>query len=284
MTLYLGVDGGGTGCRAAVADGSGRVLGQGAGGPANIWTDPDGALASILAAARQALEAAAPRADPADVVAGLGLAGANVSGMAERLAPRLPFRRSRIESDAAAAVRGALGSGDGVAAAIGTGSVFGSQRDGVVRIIGGWGFQLGDHASGMALGRALCVEALLAHDGETGMTPVLAALLAEKGGPAGLVAWGKEARPADFAGLVPRLLAAEAAGDPAAGAILRRADGEVARAIDRLMAEGEAPLCFLGGLGPVFALRLAERYGPLVRPALGTGLDGALALARTLEG
>ena len=79
MTLYLGVDGGGTGCRAAVADGSGRVLGQGAGGPANIWTDPDGALASILAAARQALEAAAPRADPADVVAGLGLAGANVS-------------------------------------------------------------------------------------------------------------------------------------------------------------------------------------------------------------
>ena len=58
MTLYLGVDGGGTGCRAAVCDATGRILGEGAAGSANIWTDPEGALVNILAASRQALEAA----------------------------------------------------------------------------------------------------------------------------------------------------------------------------------------------------------------------------------
>lgn len=282
MTLHLGVDGGGTGCRAAVADAAGRVLGRGSGGPANIWTDPEGALANILAAAREALEAAAPRADPGDVAAVLGLAGANAAGATERLAPRLPFGRLRIVSDAVTAIRGALGRGDGVTAALGTGSVFGSQRRGLVRTIGGWGFQLGDHAGGAALGRAVAVQALLAQDGEAAMTPLLAGLLDEHGGPAGIVAWGAGARPADFARLVPRLLAAEACGDPAARAILTQAEAQVARAVDLLMADGPVPLCFLGGLGPVFAVRLERRYGALIRPARGAGLDGALAMAREL--
>ena len=34
MPLFLGIDGGGTGCRAVVADATGRVLGTGAAGPA----------------------------------------------------------------------------------------------------------------------------------------------------------------------------------------------------------------------------------------------------------
>ena len=80
MTLYLGVDGGGTGCRAAVADAAGRVLGQGAAASANIWTDPEGARANILAAAQAALDAAATGAGSASSSAVLGLAGANVAG------------------------------------------------------------------------------------------------------------------------------------------------------------------------------------------------------------
>ena len=36
MSLFLGIDGGGTGCRAVLADAQGRQLGLGAAGPANI--------------------------------------------------------------------------------------------------------------------------------------------------------------------------------------------------------------------------------------------------------
>jgi glucosamine kinase len=282
MTVYLGIDGGGSGCRAVVAGARGPVLGQGSASSANIWTDPVGAARNLLAAARAALAEGAPGVDLAEVVAVLGLAGANVPGAAERLRATLPFGRVAVESDAVVALKGALGDADGITAAIGTGSVFGAQRGGRITMTGGWGFQLGDHGSGAVLGRALCAEALLAHDGETPMTPLLAEILARHGGAAGIVAWGKEARPADFARLVPDLLAAAEAGDTAAEALLGAAEGAVARAIDRLSQDGPAPITFLGGLGPIFARRLAGRYAGRIREARGTGLDGALLLARRL--
>ncbi|HEU0222373.1 MAG TPA: ATPase, partial [Paracoccaceae bacterium] len=90
------------------------------------------------------------------------------------------------------------------------------------------------------------------------------------------------ARPADFARAAPRILAAAAAGDAGAAAIVAEAETAVVRAIDRLMAGGPLPVCFLGGLGQVFAQRLAARYAGLIRAPLGTGLDGALLLARQL--
>lgn len=53
MTNYLiGIDGGGTSCRAAVATADGRILGRGKAGAANILTDPETALANIGEAAR----------------------------------------------------------------------------------------------------------------------------------------------------------------------------------------------------------------------------------------
>lgn len=55
MTFYLiGIDGGGTSCRAAVAALGGRILGRGKAGAANILTDPETALQNITDAARDA--------------------------------------------------------------------------------------------------------------------------------------------------------------------------------------------------------------------------------------
>lgn len=280
MTLYLGVDGGGTGCRAAVCGADGLVLGEGEGGAANVFSDAAGARASVVAAAEAALAAAGLAGRAGEVVAVLGLAGANVGGRAARLEAALPFARARVVSDALVSARGALGAGDGVTAAMGTGSVFAAQRDGAVRTIGGWGFLLGDHGSGARLGRSLAEAALLAHDGLAPGSALLAAVIDEAGGPDALVAWGQSARPTDFARHAPRLIEAEVGGDEGAAAILRAAVAEVAAAIDLLLAQGRAPVCFLGGLGPYYAGRLADRYDGLVRPARGNALDGALALAR----
>jgi glucosamine kinase len=107
-------------------------------------------------------------------------------------------------------------------------------------------------------------------------------VVAEAGGPEKLVAFAQGARPADFARHAPRLLEAAGAGDAGAEAVLARAEAEVAAALDLLLAEGPAPVCFLGGLGPAFAARLSGRYGALIRPPLGSALDGALAMAREL--
>ena len=121
MTFVLGIDGGGTGCRAALADADGRIIGQGQGGPANINTDVDAAAVNILAATAQALEGTG--ADPRDLIATLGLAGGTMATATERLAGLLPFARVQIVNDAVTAARGALGTQDGILAAIGTGSV-----------------------------------------------------------------------------------------------------------------------------------------------------------------
>ncbi|HET9069609.1 MAG TPA: BadF/BadG/BcrA/BcrD ATPase family protein, partial [Amaricoccus sp.] len=146
MELFLGLDGGGTGCRAAVADRTGRVLGRGEGGAANVWSDPEGALRSILAAAGAAADAAG--AEPARLTAVLGLAGANMSGARAGLGARLPFASVRIETDALVALKGALAAEDGIAVTLGTGSVFGLQRGGAASFFGGWGFLLGDQGGG----------------------------------------------------------------------------------------------------------------------------------------
>lgn len=279
MTLYLGIDGGGTGCRAVVADASGRVLGHGAAGPANVASDPDMARRNILIAAEQALGVAVGAdgitAEMPRLQAGLGLAGANAAGAAEGLRATLPFAQSRIETDATTAVKGALRGGDGIVAALGTGSVFASQRNGVIRQIGGWGLVLGDEGSGAALGRAVLSRALRAVDGFAPMTPLLLALIAEHGSPSGIVRFAQTARPADFAVLAPRVLASD---DPAAVGIVAQAVADVAEAIDHLQVGGPVPVVFIGGLASSYAARLAGRWD--IRPAFGTSLDGALMLAR----
>ncbi|WP_415183704.1 BadF/BadG/BcrA/BcrD ATPase family protein [Phaeovulum sp.] len=274
--FFLGVDGGGTGCRAALADGAGRIIGRGEGGPANIATNPEAARSNILDAARQALGDHAPEAE---VCAVLGLAGANLPERANWLAARLPFGRVSVVSDARIAVKGALGDDDGIVAAVGTGSVFASQRAGQMRIIGGWGFLLGDEGSGAWIGRALLIRALRALDGFVPMTPCLRAVLDERGGAPAVVDFAKTAQPADFAAYAPRILAEAAAGDTAAQAVISAAADEVTAAVVLLQQEGDTvPVVFLGGLGPTFAVRTRALWPVL--PAKGTALDGALWLAR----
>ncbi|ESW59359.1 MAG: ATPase [Rhodobacter sp. CACIA14H1] len=272
MQFFLGIDGGGTGCRAAVADAAGVVLGRGEAGPANIASDPVGAARNILVAA----EAAVAAAGGGEVVAaGLGLAGANAAGVAERLRDALPYRRMAVVTDGITAVKGALGAADGVVAALGTGSVFAVQRGGAIRQIGGRGLVLGDEASGAWIGRAVLSAALRAVDGFAPITPLLAGLVEEMGGPDGVVAFSLRARPADFAALAPRVVES---GDPAAVSIMARAEADVVEAVQVLMGMDDLPLVFLGGLGTVFARRMGSRFR--LRQPSGSALDGALMLAR----
>ncbi|WP_372840053.1 BadF/BadG/BcrA/BcrD ATPase family protein, partial [Phaeovulum sp.] len=209
---YLGVDGGGSGCRAVLADATGQILGRGAAGPANVFSNPQGALENVLTASAQAMAGVCA---PAEVIAALGLAGVNVAG--DGLAQELPFARARIESDVVIAIKGALGDAPGIVATIGTGSVFARQQGSELRVIGGWGLTLGDEGSGAWLGRALCARALLAIDGFTEKTPLLAELVTDFGGPQGIVGFAARATPADFAALAPRVAGLD---DPAALALM----------------------------------------------------------------
>lgn len=272
MDLFLGIDGGGSGCRAALADAQGRVVARAEAGPANIHSDPPGAIANILAVTRAVLVAAG--ADPARVRAGLGLAGGNVVARRAPVLAALPVAQARIESDGWTVARGALGPRDGIAAAFGTGSVYGVQRGGTIRLAGGWGAVLGDEGGGAPLGRAALAAALRAFDGlPPGLTPLARDLIDRHGGAEGVVAFAATAAPADFARLAPEIMASD---DPLAQTVTAAAGAEIRAMLAVLDPDGDLPLVVLGGLGAAWTARL----GLATVPPLGSALDGALALAR----
>lgn len=281
--FILGVDGGGTLCRAAVANKSGLILGRGQSGPANILTDPEAAAENIVAATTTAMaEAGISARTPFELPAFLGLAGSTVPRALEAIRHRLPFTRCAFDSDGLVALEGALGPGDGSVAVIGTGTIYFIRQNDEVRTVGGWGFAIGDLGSGARIGQAAMQEAILAFDGIRMPSPLTRALLDQFGGhPAALVDFAHHACPADFAARAALVFSHAETGDSTALRVIRLAAHAVDEALDRLYAiGGPLPLCLVGGLSGHYAPWLAERHRARLREPRGDGLAGAVALAR----
>lgn len=285
MGYLIGVDGGGTGCRVAVADLAGHVLGRAEGGAANIATNLERARSNILETVAKAFENSnLPSEAQARSTAVLGLAGANLGTYREQLLKTLPFLRSNIISDAETTLVGAIGEENGCIGALGTGSVYGRRENGVFTQLGGWGFLLGDDGSGARLGRDMLHLAILAHDNIASHTPLTREIIAEyQGSPLKLIEAAKGFTPGEFGRFAPRIVAAAKAGDTNAEAILAQHTIIVRESIDAIGFDPDRAFCMLGGLGPVFLERLPERYQAAARTPLGNALDGALSLARTLS-
>ncbi|WP_136656560.1 BadF/BadG/BcrA/BcrD ATPase family protein [Nitratireductor sp. XY-223] len=278
---FIGIDGGGTNCRAALAGGDGTVLGKGRSGAANILTDPESGIRHIIEAAQAACgDAGLDAAVLPTCHVLLGLAGANVEKTVAMVLERLPFGRCAVEPDALIAVHGALGAEDGAVAILGTGSVFAAKRGATVHTIGGWGFVVGDQGSGAVLGRSLMQEALLAHDGIRPQTALTGKLLADfDNDPRRLVAFAHESLPGAFARFAPVVFEYADKGDPLAQRLVRDAAAQVEDAINVVLASTDPRLCLLGGLGALYEPWLIPEHRALVVPARGDALDGALSLA-----
>ncbi|WP_315918519.1 N-acetylglucosamine kinase [Mesorhizobium sp. SP-1A] len=281
MQFVLGIDGGGTSCRAALATPDGVVLSRAKSGAANIRTDLTGARTNIVDAARQAFLAAGQ--DP-DLIprtpAVLGLAGANVGTYSQQLAAILPFVESRVETDAEIALEGAVGPNDGAIAILGTGTAYMVRRDGVSRAIGGWGFQVGDQGSGARIGRDLLEQTLLAYDGIRAASPLTREMLCVfRNDPQDVVEFTTNAKPGDFGGFAPKVFDAAEKGDEVAVWIVAKAVADVEASLAVLgLHEGDT-LCLLGGLAPLYAPRLSPRYRDLLKAPLDDALGGAVRMA-----
>lgn len=283
ITYHLcAVDGGGTGCRAIITRADGSILARGTGGPANYTTNPDQAAQNVALAVRQAVDSmgnTAPTLE--DLVTHVGIAGIMTLQDAEALARHLPFHRCTVSDDRVTSTLGALGARDGAVLAIGTGSFVAVRRAEDIRFFGGWGFTIGDQASGAWLGRAVLEHSLLALDGLEPASDLTRDVLTHfDKGPGGMAAFAAKAAPADFAAFAPRVIAAAASGDPVGHRLMMRG-ADYLNATLQAAALGDAqPICLMGGVGPNYSGYLAPTYRPRVVPALGTAIDGALHLAR----
>lgn len=286
MDFILGIDGGGTSCRAALATPEGRILSRVSSGPANIRTDLPGALENITKAARQAfLAAGADAALLSRTPAVLGLAGSNVGTYKQRLEAMLPFADNVVETDALIALEGAVGAGDGAIAVLGTGTAYMVRRDGLTRAIGGWGFQVGDQASGGRIGRDVLEQTLLAYDGIRPASPLTAEILAIfRNEPIDLVEFTVNAKPGDYGGFAPKVFGHAAKGDAVAIWIINEAVADLEAALTALELSDGAPLCLIGGLASLYAQRLSPRCAAVLREPKQDALGGAIALATRIFG
>lgn len=159
MEIYLGLDGGGTKTAACLIDGSGAELGRGSGGPGNIATNENAALASsIKQAVTQACQAAGLETEtPVFAAVCAGVAGYSVedrrAAFSELLPTLISAQRYRIEPDYFIAYWGASHGEPGIVVIAGTGAVsFGRNAEGETCREDGLGFLLGDRGSGFNLG------------------------------------------------------------------------------------------------------------------------------------
>lgn len=281
VDFVIGVDGGGTGCRAAVAGRDGRIIATGAGGAANVLSDRTGSLRNIDIAIGAAIAAAGlDRSALQRSGVLLGLAGSNVGDTGAFVTASLPAGRVEVVSDGLIALEGAIGGGDGAVAILGTGSIFFARQGDAVRSYGGWGFVIGDFGSGASLGRAALAATLLAHDRFIAASPLTERLIAGFGGaPGPMVEFARTATPGDFGRFAPAVFAAADSGDPVGLDIVGKAAASVDRALDRIAGDGVDRFALLGGLAPLYPAYLAARHQARLVAPMGNALAGAVALA-----
>jgi glucosamine kinase len=281
--LFVGVDGGGTGCRARIEDEDGNVLGSGIAGAAALRFGIDRSFAAVLTACCGALSEAGLSSDAlGDAVAGVGLAGMGRKGMLEKLlAHPHPFRAVTYVGDATIACIGAHRGRDGGIVIIGTGSIGYAVVGGREVRVGGYGFPISDEGSGADLGLHAIRLALRAYDERNVGSNLTRQVMVRFGDdPFEAVAWMDKATATDYATFAPMVMRHADDGDPVARRIVRDAAEQIDDLVRRLVECGAPRIALLGGLASPMQAWLAPDVQRRLAPVEGDAVDGALLLAR----
>ena len=281
--LFVGVDGGGTGCRARIEDAAGTLLGTGIAGPAALRLGIDNALTEVQKACHAAIEEAGLDTNAlGSVHAAVGLAGVGRKGSLEQLELRQhPFRSVVYVNDATIACIGAHGARDGGIVIVGTGSVgFAVVGEREVRV-GGYGFPISDEGSGADLGLHAVRLTLRAYDERVVGTSLTRDVMTRfHNDPFEAVAWMDHATATDYATFAPLVMRHADAGDSVARRIVRDAAEQIDELVRRLSECGASRVALLGGLASSMQPWLAPDVQRRLVPVEGDAVDGALHVAR----
>lgn len=282
-TLFVGVDGGGTGCRARIESANGELLGTGIAGPAALRLGIDRALGEVEKACRAALdEAGLPFDAFKSAHTAMGLAGVGRKGALEELQQRPhPFRSVTYVNDANIACIGAHAGRDGGIVIVGTGSVgYAVVGDREARV-GGYGFPISDEGSGADLGLHAIRLALRAYDERALGSSLTRDVMARfHNDPFDAVAWMDRANATDYATFAPLVMRHADTGDPVARRIVRDAGEQIDELVRRLFECGATRIALLGGLASSMQPWLSPDVQRRLVPIEGDAVDGALLLAR----
>lgn len=298
MSLFVGVDGGGTRTRAVVLDAEGGEVARAEDEGAVVTAErPDDAAEAVRRVVVAALERCGGRAPVAVLWSGLAGAGTAAPRAAvTRALRRLDLaERLIVGTDVEAAFYDAFEQGPGLLLIAGTGSIVWVRgTDGLERRVGGWGRTLGDEGSGYWIGLEGLRAVTRSEDGRAGPTNMLQPLLeaCDVDSPDELVGWVEKATKGHFASLAPRVIRCADEGDAAASAIVEAAVEELAKLIMAASSYGALPggaqvggvdVMLWGGLvapGGPLRQRMMRRIDELGLPTREGDVDPPLGAAR----
>jgi glucosamine kinase len=281
--FLLGVDGGGTSTRAVVARADGRVLGRGTAGPSALGQGVPQAWRNVELACARALKACGLHdVGWTQCALGAGLSGAgNASWRDAFLAADIGFAHLVLESDSHALLMGAHAGRPGAILIAGTGSVAEAVLpDGRRRLVGGWGFPVGDEGSGAWLGLHALRHAQAALDGRERPGLLARHVWSVCGADReALHAWCDRAGQFGYAQLAPAVFDLDAR-DLAAAQLLARAADALAALVQAVDPAGVLPVAVGGSVAQRLAVRLPASIRARIVPPARPADEGALLLVQ----
>ncbi len=252
MAMYfVGIDGGGTSCRARIKDAQGNVLGEAKTGSANIMLGAEIAMASIIESITLAAQQGGlSQQDFSSMHVGLALAGAEhkASWQAFMSLPHT-FASMTLNTDAYGACLGAHNGEDGAIMIAGTGSC-GIYLQGLQQhVVGGREFPISDQGSGAVMGLRLIQQVLLAEDGIRETTPLAELVMAHFDNDVdNVVAWSKQALPRDYGQFSPEIFQYAQQGDELAIEMLKQTAADIEMFLVALNKRGATRICLMGSI------------------------------------
>ena len=282
--MFLGIDGGGSKCKAILMSAENKILGTGLSGPGNPLHGFEQATHSIVTSAKLALaDANIPESSLGNIVAGVGLAGVNLPVLFQQMNNwQHPFKAMHLATDLLIACLGAHQGADGAVIISGTGSCGFSYVDGEEYIVGAHGFPHGDKGSGAWFGLQAAKQVLLSLDGliaTSSLNDKLLSLL-EVNTEVELVE-AIAGKPAAFYARMANLVfdAAEQ-GDALALAIVQEGASYIDNVAKQLSKRCPPRLSLIGGLTPRLLPWLAEDVQKSLSPPLTPPEVGAVFHAK----
>lgn len=295
VPILLGIDGGGTKCKAVLMDQDNNVLGIGISGPGNPFYGVEQAQKSIVESATKALQDASKSCEDLkhvglnEISAGIGLAGVNIPHMYDLMEKwQSPFKTKYITTDLVIACLGAHNGHDGAVIVSGTGSCGFSYVNGVSKSVGGHGFPQGDKGSGAWFGIKAVEVALLSLD-ELGPITTIAHYICKElkvQSALGIVEKIASKPAAIFAQLAVTVFYAAKDKDQVAISIINEGASYLSNMAKLLHHPFAPPLSFIGGMAksitPFLDDDLQQQFAcPLTPPEVGAVFYARQQLAAT---
>ena len=282
--VYLGIDGGGTKCKARLEDAQGNLLAEAIAGPANAARNLTGSVKAVLEASEKAIAKANIKGLTLNQIhAGIGLAGINIPQVKQAfLKQSLPFASWHITTDLHIACLGAHLGQDGAIVIVGTGSSGVAIHNDQQFEIGGHGFVVGDKGSGAWLGKMAISHCLETLDGITpnNLLSKQVINLLDCDSAYDLVNLTLEAKPALFASVAPLIFRLAASQQEDALLLVNQAATYINKICHRLLSGNLHRLSLIGGITQPLTPYLDSQLQAIIRPAQATPEQGAILYSK----